>query len=83
MGIWAETAKTNKYNLSLLRKKSFFKDIAEPRAIRRTSIIDPQILKRKSKILLIKHRRRNILSTFIIYPISMLAFALMIWIFFF
>ena len=78
MGIAASAGKTNKVNLSLLRKKSFFREIAKPRAIRKKSKIDGNALKRKAIILArrkLNHRLRLILVGSLIYLGFVLSYA--------
>lgn len=51
MSIVASSGKTNKVNLSMLRGKTFFREVAQPRAIRKASRIDGKKLSRKAVIL--------------------------------
>jgi hypothetical protein len=57
MSIVASSGKTYRVNLSMLRGKTFFREVAQPRAIRRSSTIDSNRLKRKA--LVIARRKLN------------------------
>ncbi len=69
MGFAAQAVKTIKYNQNLLKKKRFFSKIGDSRAIRRPSKIDSYRLKRKSEILIKRHRKASLLRFLIIYPV--------------
>ncbi len=84
MGMASSSWKTNTANLSLLRGKSFFREIAEPRAIRRKSKIDGYALKRKTVILArrkLNHRLRLILTGSLIYLAFAVSYAYLIRVF--
>lgn len=61
MGIVDCSGKINRYNLSLLHKPSYFREIAQPRAISKNSVIDPNQLKRKAIIIAQRKLNRKLL----------------------
>lgn len=81
MGFVQHAAKTYEQNRKLLREKSFFREIAKPRAIRRKSKIDGNALKQKAIILAqrnLNHRLRLILAGSLIYLAFVISYAYLI-----
>ena len=76
MGIASDTGKMLKFNNSLLRKKSFFREIAAPRAIRKASRIDGTRLERKA-IILAKRKLKHRLTFAVTLSLILFAFSLL------
>jgi len=75
MGIWAESAKTLKYNNSMLRGKTLFKTLNENS--RYTSIqskIDPGKMKFGLNLVQKRKNRRTLIFFLLIYPFIILGF---------
>ncbi|XWN38449.1 MAG: hypothetical protein ROO71_05795 [Balneola sp.] len=79
MGIWAESAKTLKFNNSMLRGKTLFKTLSENS---RYNILQSEIVPEKMNfgLDLVQKRknRRTLIFFLLIYPITVTAFV--IWI---
>ncbi len=67
-----ETAKIMRQNISMLRKKSFFRDVVQPRSIKKRSVINPKNLKRKALIIANRKLRYRLTLSIIISLIAFL-----------
>lgn len=79
MGIWAESAKTLKFNNGQLRKKTFFKEIGKSKAVRSSSRLDLTTLQRKSSIIYQRKYKRNLLTRSLIIPFVIVSLFLLLW----
>jgi cytoskeletal protein RodZ len=80
MGIWAESAKTLKFNNSMLRGRTLFKTLSEnTRYNILQSEIDPEKMNFGLDLVQKRKDRRNLIFFLLIYPITISAFV--IWIF--
>lgn len=79
MGIWAESAKTLKFNNSMLRGRTLFKTLSEnTRYNILQSEIDPEKMNFGLDLVQKRKDRRNLIFFLLIYPITISAFV--IWI---
>lgn len=79
MGIWAESAKTLKFNNSMLRGRTLFKTLSENyRYNILQSEIDPEKMNFGLDLVQKRKNRRNLIFFLLIYPITISAFV--IWI---
>lgn len=81
MSLVSSQERTNRANLSLLRGKTFFREISNPRAKRIASKLDGVNLKRKAVILArrkLNHRLRLAFVLSLIYLIFALVFSLLV-----
>lgn len=79
MGIWAESAKTLKFNNSMLRGKTLFKTLSEnSRYNILQSEIDPEKMNFGLDLVQNRKNRRTLIFFLLIYPITISAFV--IWI---
>ncbi|MEP2446158.1 MAG: hypothetical protein ABJI69_02930 [Balneola sp.] len=79
MGIWAESAKTFKFNNSMLRGRTLFKTLSEnTRYNILQSEIDPEKMNFGLDFVQKRKDRRNLIFFLLIYPITISAFV--IWI---
>lgn len=69
MGIWAESAKTLKYNNSMLRGKTLFKTLSEnSRYTSIQSTVDPGKMKFGLNLVQKRKNRRTLIFFLLIYP---------------
>lgn len=79
MGIWAESAKTLKFNNSMLRGKTLFKTLSENSTYSiLQSEIDPEKMNFGLDLVQKRKKRRYLIFFLLIYPIIVSAFV--IWI---
>ncbi len=74
-----ETAKIMKQNNSMLRGKTFFKELGKTGYKKSDSKLDLQTLKRKSRIIYQRKYRRTLLTRTLIIPFVIISLFLFIW----
>ena len=75
MGFVQHAAKTYEQNRNMLRSKSYFKEIAQPKAVRKPSTINSQNLKRKA-IIIARRKLTHRLTFSIVLSLIILMFVL-------
>ncbi len=75
MGIWAESAKTLKYNNSMLRGKNLFKTLSEnSRYTSLQSDVDPEKMNFGLNLVQKRKNRRTLVFFLLLYPIVLAFF---------
>lgn len=74
-----ETAKIMKQNNSMLRGRTFFKELGKSGYTRSNSKLDLQTLQRKSRIIYRRKYRRTLLTRMLIIPFVIISLFLLIW----
>ena len=75
MGIWAESAKTLKYNNSMLRGKNLFKTLSEnSRYTSFQSDVDPEKMNFRLNLVQKSKNRRTLVFFLLLYPIVLAFF---------
>ena len=80
MGIWAESAKTLKFNNSMLRGKTLFKTISKnSRCKIQSTYIKPEKMNFGMDLVDRRKNRRTLVFFLIIYPLAIISF--LIWVY--
>jgi hypothetical protein len=79
MGIWADTNKTYQYNINLLRGKTFFESLNQPKVKRASSKLSLHSLQKRTQIIYGRKQRREILTRTVIIPFVIIALVMLIY----